>query len=232
LLQMLCEWVEIEGEPWQDRLAGWLEGLGCDAWVLRSPPQDPRAYAALRVGEIAASSDVDETGSELAHWIDHFAEHRVRAIHPAVIVLRRRRGRNWLHVQPVAREIRAQAGSAVRQNIRGCDFLAAHTRIEELLDALLIPAPDLAIEQSHRWSGAGWQTVGIRAWLTGPLPFDVELDAASAAFLREFDGTSTVRECFERFASLVGDPLPEVRRRCAPIVRLFLERGLLRPPSP
>ena len=34
-LQMLCEWPEIEGQPWEERLAEWFAGTGCDAVVFR-----------------------------------------------------------------------------------------------------------------------------------------------------------------------------------------------------
>ena len=230
-LELLCEWVEIEGEPWQQRLAGWMTGLGCDAWVLRSPPQEPATYAAIRLSELDTPQASQDRGRAYAEWLDYFSAHRVKAIHPGVIVLRRRRGRNWMQVHAIQREVRTGAGGAILENLRACDFLAAHTRAESLLDQVLAPASDLAIEQSHRRAGDRWEVAGIRAWLTGGLPLDVELDPASAMLLREFDGRSTVAECLERFANAIGEDFPEVRRRCQPALRLFLERGMLRPPA-
>ena len=229
-LQILCEWVEVQGESWQQRIAGWMTGLGCDAWVLRSPPQDPAAYAALRLAEIDAGQSAAERSEAFGTWLEYFAQHHVKAIHPGAVVLRRRGGRNWMQVQPVQREIKPGAGEGILEHLRACDFLAAHTRAESLLDIVLTPAPDLAIEQSHRRAGDAWEVAGIRAWLTGGLPFDAELDPGSAALLREFDGKSTVSECLWRLADLVGEDFPEVRRRCLPVLRYFVERGLLRPP--
>jgi len=231
LLQVLCEWVEIEGESWQQRLAGWMTGLGCDVWVLRSPPQDPQTYSALRLTEIDMGRSPTERSAAYGAWLEHFESHRVKAIHPGVIVLRRRHGRNWMQIQPILREVRSAAGEAIVENLRACDFLAAHPRADHLLDQILTPAADLAIEQSHRRSEGGWEIAGIRAWLTGGLPFDVELDPASAMLLREFDGQSTVAECLQRFATAIGEDFPEVRRRCLPVLRFFIERGLLRPPG-
>jgi methylase of polypeptide subunit release factors len=232
LLELLCEWVEVEGESWQDRIGSWLDGLGCDAWILRSPPSDPRAYAALRVGELAAAPS-REAGidRDYAEWIEYFAQHRVTAVHPGVIVLRRRQGPNWLHVQPLARELMGAAGDSIIANIATCDFLAAHPRAEDLLDMVFTPSPYLAIEQSHRRKDDGWVVASIRAWLTRGPAFDAELDPAAAALLREFDGSSTLFECLQRFAGLVGDSLPEVRRNSLPVVRFFLERGFLLPPG-
>lgn len=229
-LQMLCEWVEVEGEPWQERLRAWTEGLGCDCWVLRSPPQKPVAYAALRLAEVVGPRSTVPVEQQYADWLDYFAQHRVTAIHPGAIVLRRRRGRNWFHVQPLAREIRAGAGEAIRQNFASCDFLAARERADQLLDVILKPSPELRLEQSHSRAGGSWRVEGFRLWLAGGLPFDAEIDAASAALLREFDGISSTRDCLQRFADLVGDDPNAARRRCLPIVRYFIERGFLLPP--
>ena len=29
---MMCEWVEVEGQRWQDRLDEWFTGNGCDVF--------------------------------------------------------------------------------------------------------------------------------------------------------------------------------------------------------
>jgi len=42
---MLCEWAEIEGQPWQERIAEWMEGTGCDMWLLHAGNQVPDLYA-------------------------------------------------------------------------------------------------------------------------------------------------------------------------------------------
>ena len=49
-LQITLEWVQLRGQAWQDRLAGWLKDTGCDAWVVRSyraqPPLTPPSASA------------------------------------------------------------------------------------------------------------------------------------------------------------------------------------------
>jgi methylase of polypeptide subunit release factors len=223
-LQMLCEWVEIEGQPWQARLQSWLEGLGCDCWVLHSPPQGPADYAALRLGEVAGGA---QTGEEYAAWLRYFEAHRVKAIHPAALILRRRRGRNWLHVQPLSREVRGPAGEAIRRNIEACDFLAGLARLDDLLGVILTPSRELRLEQLHSRESGAWQVAGIRGWLAGALPLDAQLDPSAAVLLREFDGAATTRVCLQRLARQVGDEETEVRRRALPVVRFFVERGFL-----
>ena len=37
VFQMICEWVEVEGEPWEQRLQSWTAGSGCDVFVYVGP---------------------------------------------------------------------------------------------------------------------------------------------------------------------------------------------------
>jgi len=227
ILQMLCEWVEVEGESWQARLQSWLDGLGCDCWVLHSPPQAPAAYAALRLAEIAGAP---QTGTEYGTWLEYFETHRVKAIHPAALLLRRRRGRSWLHVQPLSREVRGPAGDAIVRNLAACDFLAGLTSLDGLLEVTLIPSAELRIEQLHSRASGAWKTDAVRAWLAGPLPFDAQLDPSAMLLLREFDGISTTRACLAQLAKKIEEDRAETQRRCLPVVRFFVERGFLLAP--
>jgi hypothetical protein len=45
--QVLANWVHRRGEPWQDRVAGWLQDSGCDAWVVQREVADVAEYVEL-----------------------------------------------------------------------------------------------------------------------------------------------------------------------------------------
>jgi hypothetical protein len=45
--QVLANWAILRGVPWDERLAGWLAGAGCDAWVVQREVLDPAAYVEL-----------------------------------------------------------------------------------------------------------------------------------------------------------------------------------------
>ena len=49
--QMICEWVELEDEPWEKRLQNWTSHSGCDVLVLTAPRLTPLAYAEKRTRE-------------------------------------------------------------------------------------------------------------------------------------------------------------------------------------
>ncbi len=55
-LQMVCEWVQVEGQEWKERISEWVEGLGCDAWILRGHTATPEKYAADRSRETTPPS--------------------------------------------------------------------------------------------------------------------------------------------------------------------------------
>ena len=94
--QMLCEWAQVKGQTWQERVAGWFEGTGCDAWVMKGVTQDPAEYAQHRIRETAPDAGRD---SELYEgYMEYYRQHGVEAIHDGLIVLRRRSGPNWVRI--------------------------------------------------------------------------------------------------------------------------------------
>ena len=46
-LQVLGNWAITDDQPWQERLAGWIEPTGCDALVLQRERLDPYEYIEL-----------------------------------------------------------------------------------------------------------------------------------------------------------------------------------------
>ena len=50
-MQMLCEWAQVGDQSWEERIAEWLDGSGCDAWVMKGLTQYPEEYAQHRIRE-------------------------------------------------------------------------------------------------------------------------------------------------------------------------------------
>ena len=48
VFQTLCEWVEIESEPWEQRLRPWFEKSQCDIHIWRGYEFGPMEYARKR----------------------------------------------------------------------------------------------------------------------------------------------------------------------------------------
>lgn len=218
-LQMLCEWVEVEGQPWVERVSDWIRG--CDAWVLHATPLTPASYAQQRTGDLSGESV--NAGQE-PEWREYFERHKVRAVHPGMLVLRRRDGANWLHVHNLPGDVTQAAGEAVASNIAAVDFLEACDD-EALLAATFGLSDDLAAEQVQ----SGDNLAGVRLRLDNGLATEADIDGAVAAFINLFDNERTAGECISEFAKVADAEIDQLTGDLLSIVRVFVSRGFLVP---
>ena len=100
--QMMVEWVQVQGQPWQDRLKEWFERLGCDVWVLATYMRSAADYAMIRVQEHRDELRAPEAQAALTtEWQTYFEGNRVESVYGGIIVLRKREGRNWIRIEEV-----------------------------------------------------------------------------------------------------------------------------------
>jgi methylase of polypeptide subunit release factors len=90
LCQLVCNWAQVAGQDWQERLAGWFEGTGCDAWVLYSHSEDAAAYASARIAE--TSDEPGLSAGRFDEWMAYYRRERIEAVGFGLITLRRRTG--------------------------------------------------------------------------------------------------------------------------------------------
>lgn len=96
ICQFLANWAVVEGQPFEDRMAEWFEGSGCDVWVMHRGPQGIEQYAHMW---IETGSDPAVFGREFDDWMRFFERERIEAIDTGVVTMRRRDGGdNWLRV--------------------------------------------------------------------------------------------------------------------------------------
>lgn len=220
-LQMLCEWVEQEGQSWTERLKDWIRG--CDAWILHSTPISPKDYVQQRSGDIIGESvNSGSTGD----WTAYLRSHNVRAIHPGMIALRRRDGQNWIHVQHLPGDVRSEAGQAIADGIAAVDFLEACDG-DSMLEATLKLADGLEAEQIQ----VDGKSIGVYLRVNNGLAVEAEIDGSVAAFLNLFDRKRSVRECIEKFGSLTAadTDADKLTSDLLSILRVFVSRGFLMP---
>ena len=56
-LQFLANWLQVTGEDWQQRVAGWVAGTGCDAWIVQREVSDPVEYVNLWLRDASETFD-------------------------------------------------------------------------------------------------------------------------------------------------------------------------------
>ena len=76
-LQFLANWVHVEGEEWEDRVAGWFAGTGMDVWAIQREVQDPLDYVRLWIADASENHD-PATGGTMAGLVCRTPHHGCR----------------------------------------------------------------------------------------------------------------------------------------------------------
>ncbi len=203
-LQMMAEWPERAGTDWRTEVLAWLEGVACDAWVLRLYSYDAATYAWRWVVQDAPEGD---EGDALRTWMGHLRAQAIDAVGGGLIVLRPRR-----HRDPV-RQLRdappladGPIGGSLRRWLEAQDLLAALGGTEPLLETPLMPAPDLERSETSEPTGNGWTRPDVRLRLRDGLRFAARVDPVASALVGLLGKGRTPREALAAFAEQHGVP--------------------------
>ncbi len=224
-MQMLCEWAQIKGQPWEERLTEWLDGTGCDAWVMKGLTQDPAEYAQLRIRETSLNPADD--ASLYDGYMTYYRERGVEAIHDGLVVMRRRTGANWVQLEEVPKTPSGDLGELVLSTF------AAHDLLSQLQDdaSLLAVRPMLSeharLEQICSQSAGRWSAESITLRLISGFPFHLALQPLVAEFLATCDGSRTAEQAIQEFAVIANAPLDVVRRESLAMMRKLIDRGFM-----
>jgi hypothetical protein len=219
--QLLANWVHLRGEPWQDRLAGWLDGLGCDAWVWQREVADPAQYAALWL------TDAGERGSpgyeaRYAQWLDWFEATGVEAVGFGLVTLHRSGAAEpTVRIEDVPQPIEEPAGPQVAAWFDRLDAL----RGAELAKTRFVRAPGLQLEQTATPGPEGWQVTGQRLRQPAGMRWSAPVDPAVAALVAGCDGARALGELAAVLELAYGIEPGHVEQ----MARDLAERGFLIP---
>lgn len=223
--QMLCEWAEVRGQSWHERLDEWFEGTGCDVWVLKGYSEDPAEYAEERIRTIRRTPEMD---SELYHdYMAYYRERGVEAIHGGLVAMRRRSGPNWMFFEDVQHTPKEPFGDLVQQTFAIRDFLQLHGTDGDLLGLKPKLAADVHVEQDFKQTETGWKRESQRLRQKKGMDPLMGLEPIVAEFISGFDGQRTLEEVIGAFSSKVDAPFGQVQKECLEAVRKLIERGFL-----
>ena len=222
--QALIEWVQIAGEPWQERLAEWVEGSGCDAWVIRSYARDAATYAEER---IQATWPEQRSSIRFGDWMDYYRSRGVEEVHGGILALRRRAGKNWLRIDEHAVEGMKGFGDLVPRTFATQEILSEHPDDEALLAVKPRLPAGAQLEQVARASGGRWGIESLTLRLNGAVPASMALDQQVAGFIGRFDGVRTLGDLVRELVGQVKAPPESVREQCCSVVRRLAERRLV-----
>lgn len=225
--QLLGSWEHHRGVPWTQRVAGWLEGTGLDAWVVQREVSDPVEYAEtwVRDGGQPPGPRFDEL---VEAWLDDFADRGVVAVGSGYVTLRRPLdGPGTLrrleeHTGPVHQPLGEHVADVldvhdVLRRLDDDELLASRWRVasdvtEERHHVPGQPDPSVVLLRQNSGFGRAVQVGTVLAATVGACDGDLALGAVAAAL-----------------AELLDVPEGEVRAQVAAGVRRLAGDGFVRP---
>jgi hypothetical protein len=224
--QVLANWVHVAGQPWEERVASWLEGTGCDAWVVQREVADPAEYVELWLRDVGRHHDPDYTDRYDA-WLGWFEEQSVEGV-----------GFGWLTVRSTHRErpeVRLEDWPHAVEQPLGSEIGAWLARVEDIAG---FSDRDVLTRAWRRRADVQQETVGA------PGAADPEVivlrqqrgmrrarqaDTLTAAVVGASDGDLTLHQILAALSGLLEQPVEELVATALPQVRALAEEGFLEP---
>ena len=227
--QLLANWQHVRGEDWRARLADWIAGTGCDAWVVQREVQDVFQYAELWLRDGGDHrQDRAHYDARYQEWLDAFEAAGVEGVGFGWITLRRApEGREpvlvaeeWPHPveQPLGPEIErwfARQDFLREQDDAGLlaeHYLLVDEVVQEQIGAPGAEDPEHVVLRQNR---------GMRR--------ATKVDTVGAGFAGACDGSLPAGGILDAIAHLVGEPPALLRSRAPEQIRLLVEQGFLIP---
>lgn len=221
LCQVLAAWVEPRDQPWDERLASWIEPTGLDAWVIRRESVDLPEYTEMWLADSGLARGPEFT-RRYEHWLHWFEAQGIASM-----------GFGWINLHKTERE---QADIRIEERIApvaepvGLEFAAWPARLEMLADSDLLArhwvvAPDVVEETIARPGASDPISISLRR-TTGLAP-TTALDTVTAGFVSACDGDLSGAQILGGIATILGLDADETNRHYEPIIRDLVRDGFI-----
>lgn len=225
--QLLANWMVREDTDWRDRVAGWLTGTGCDAWVVQRELADPAEYVALWGKD--AGEDPTQGAALAQRWLDYFAAEKVVGIGMGLITMRR----NGSAIPDIVLDDLPGAGEEVT-GFEAAAFLARRDWLRDTDDAALL-ATRLAVstgvwlERRSLPGPQGWEPVLRMLRRAGGPGAVLQIDDWGEALLAGCTGEVPLLVVIRLLADAHELDMDALALTVLPPVREAITRGLLHP---
>jgi SAM-dependent methyltransferase len=225
---LLVGWV-LRGEDWAARPRSWIEGSGCDAWVLLGASRDPVTHAAVWNEELAV--DPGLYGETLDRWVGYLGELRADAVLEGAMLMRRRATANhWFRADKIPAGRPTPASDHVLRVFEANAYLEALEDDAVLLDESPRVAERVRAEQELSFGEGGYVVESMTLVLDEGLGFRAAIDQNTASLVPFLDGSRTLRQAIEDAARSRGVEREDREAFTAgalALVRTMLELGFL-----
>ncbi|USQ76696.1 DUF7059 domain-containing protein [Ornithinimicrobium cryptoxanthini] len=227
IAQLLGNWELGSGEEWSDRVGGWLDGTGLDAWVIQRETQDTAEYAETWARDGGHRPGTAEFDDLYAAWLDDFAARGIDRIGFGIITLQRpvTDREPFLALKDWATPVAHPSGPAVLAGLAARTWLAEHTD-DELLETPWSVPDDVTEERIGRPGDPDPMVIQLRQG--AGLRRTVRLDTIAAGLVGASDGDLTARQILSGIAVLTDQPVADLTAGVLPLLRELVADGFLR----
>jgi len=228
--QILCNWAHLKGQDWQERLAAWFTGTGCDAMVLRVDTSSPEVYANTWI-QHTEQGNVQRDNHRLEQWLSYYKQQDIEAFSAGIVVLRRRSNQpNWFVADDYPGNTQGPCGHEILRWFLSKDYLQAHQDDRDLINAILQLSPDAQLtQQSQPNKDGGWRVAHVAVSRVAGFVHRDEINPIVANFLGQFDGQRPLSELITEVAHTLGQTPDDVSKKVLSVVRQLVLQGILVP---
>ncbi|MBC7595705.1 MAG: methyltransferase [Kineosporiaceae bacterium] len=222
--QILANWIHLKGEPWQERVTGWLEPTGVDAWVLQREVADLPTYVEMWLAD-AGLQDAPDYIQRYDNWLSWFDDQGIEGIGFGWLCLNKAgrdkpvlRLEDWPYeiAQPLGPHIAAWGDRMDAIEGLGDDALLA-SRLRHAADVVQETVGPVGADDPEHI------VVRLQRGVRRARP----VDTVEAGLLGASDGELSVGQILDALASLLDTVAAETRTTYLPKVRELLNEGFL-----
>ncbi len=224
---LLANWIIPADGDWAGRVAGWLEGAPCDAWVWQREIADPGQYVTLWLRDAGETPGTVRWRERYDRWLGWFESEGIAAVGMGLVSLWRNDGPSPQVVcEDVPQAVEQPCGPHIDAWVARRRWLAAHDDAA-LLAARLRHGTGLARVQEDLVGDDGWTQLTVHLRQADGLRWEVAADDAMAGLVAACDGRLRLGVLVDVLAATAGAETAEVAAAVAPVVRDLVGRGLL-----
>jgi methylase of polypeptide subunit release factors len=227
--QLLANWIIPVDRDWDERVADWLLGTDCDAWVWQREVADLSTYVGLWLRDAGERPGTRRWTEKYDAWLDWFAANEVAAVGMGLITLWRTDAVEPVIVLEDVRQVIEQPiGAELPRWIARQRWLAA-VDDHGLLATCLVPAPELVRTTEDLLGTAGWAPAATRMRQTRGMRWEVDVDDSISALVAGCDRDTPLSRPVEILAAALGVATLDLARAALPVIRDLIGRGFLVP---
>jgi SAM-dependent methyltransferase len=222
---VLCNWALRRDEAWSAPPMRWVEGRGCDAWLLGSGTKDPLSYAA----GWNRNADRDDYEASTDRWLAYYRKQEIEAIGMGAVVLRRRTaGRNWVRTDQLPADPIGPCHEQILRVFAAEDLLSGLTDAD-FLEQVLAAGDDHRLYQTLARREGEYRVEAAELRLSGGFGFRGVADGSTLELLRRCNGQRPLRTILSELAELAGIDPETLATAAVATVRRLVAMGFLLP---